>query len=152
MIGVTAKMARSPGPIPAKLATDKAAKLPDPTLFSRVRFWQAEQMNLSGFDTQWEWCWRPHTQQEAYCRAPMTPLHFTDLSMARLTCSRPKQTLHSGQNWVRFQALKSKEKQTLLNRYLCLGRFSGKMLKLQPLNSRVRSLCDTFNNRLCARM
>jgi hypothetical protein len=47
-----ANEARSPGPVPAKLATESAAKLPDPILFSRVRFWQAAQMNLSGFETQ----------------------------------------------------------------------------------------------------
>jgi hypothetical protein len=36
--GVAAKEGRSPGPDPARLAADKAAKLPEPTLFSRVLF------------------------------------------------------------------------------------------------------------------
>ena len=32
-----------------------------------------------------------------------------------------------------------------LSAYVCVGRFSDKMLYLQLLNSGVRSLCDTFN-------
>ena len=104
VMGVAAASAgRSPGP--ARLATDKAAKLPEPTLFSRVRFWQEAQMNLSGLATQCAWCCRPQTQHEQYCIAPMTPFQFIDLSMARRICSRPKQTLHSGQNWPFFQTL-----------------------------------------------
>ena len=34
----------------------------------------------------------------------------------------------------------------------CVGRFSGKMLDLQLLNSGVQSLRDTLNKRLSARM
>ncbi len=53
----------SPGPVPTRLPTLSAAKLPEPTLFSRVRFWQAAQMKWSGLATQLAWCWRPQTQQ-----------------------------------------------------------------------------------------
>lgn len=61
----------SPGPVPIKLPTLSTAKLPDPTLFSRVRFWQAAQMKWSGLATQFAWCWRPHTQQPEKVREDM---------------------------------------------------------------------------------
>ena len=96
-------------PLLADISVEMLVTLPaNPTHFSCVFRWQAWQMNRGASPMHLEWCCLEQTQQNEYS----TSLVFSsNRSLPRSPApSRPKQMLHSGQNWPFFHILKWIEK------------------------------------------